>query len=64
MATMALFQAVWPGILGAIVTGFVIHLSLRDVTRSRSHRVVLKLGAELSESTAHEAGTPIQRPER
>jgi hypothetical protein len=56
--------SVWPGILGAVMTGLVIHLSLRDMTCSRSHLVVLKLRAELSESTGQEAGTPSQRLEK
>ena len=61
--TISLFQTVWPGILGAITTGLVIYLSLRGVTRSRGHLVVLKWPAELNESNGHEAGGPSQRLE-
>ena len=62
-AIASLFRALWPGILGAVMTGLVIYLSLRDVTRSRSHLVVLKWPAELNESTGNEAGAPGQRLE-
>jgi hypothetical protein len=59
----SLFGALWPGILGAVMTGLVIYLSLRGMARSRGHLVVLKWPAELSESTGQESGAPRQRLE-
>ena len=63
VAIESLFSTLWPGILGAVTTGVVIYLSLRDVTRSRSPLVVLQWPAELNEPTGHEAGGPSQRLE-
>jgi hypothetical protein len=62
-AIASLFSALWPGILGAVMTGFVIYVSLRDVTRSRGQLVVLKWPAELHESTGREVGAPGRRLE-
>ena len=64
MAAMAsLFSELWPGILGAAMTAFVVYLALRGVTRPRNHLVVLKWRAEPSESTGREAGERNQRLE-
>lgn len=60
-AIASLFGALWPGILGAVMTAFVIYLSLRDATRSRRSLVVLKWPFELSEPPSSEAGAPGQR---
>jgi hypothetical protein len=62
-AIASLFQALWPGILGAVMAGLVVCLSLRDVTRSSSHLVALKWPAEPNESTGNEAGAPGRRLE-
>jgi hypothetical protein len=56
-----ILPAIWPGILGGIMTAFVIYLSLRDVTRYGSPLVVLKWRAQHRESTDREAGTTNQQ---
>jgi hypothetical protein len=46
-----------------VMTGLVIWLSFRGVTRSRSHLMVLKWPAELHGTSVHEVGAPSQRLE-
>jgi hypothetical protein len=50
----------WPGILGAIMTGLVIYLSLRRV-RPRRRLSVLQWRAELDEPIRQERGR-VNRP--
>jgi hypothetical protein len=57
----ALLLAIWPGILGGVMTAFVIYLSLRDMTRYGSPLTVLKWRAQRRESNEREAGTPNQQ---
>jgi hypothetical protein len=57
----SLLQAIWPGILGAFMTGFLIYMSLRDVTTYGARLVVLKWRAQDRESTDGEASTSNQQ---
>jgi hypothetical protein len=57
----SILQAIWPGILGGVMTAFVIYLSLRDMTRNGNPLVVLKWRTQDRESKRREAGTPNQQ---
>jgi len=54
-------ESIWPGILGGVMTAFVIYLSLQDLTRHGNPLVVLKWRAQHRESNKREAGTPNQQ---
>ena len=53
----SILQAIWPGILGGVMTAYLIYVSLRDVTRYGSPLTVLKWRAQDRESTDWEART-------
>ena len=57
----SLLQAIWPGILGAFMTGFLIYMSLRDVTTYGARLAVLKWRGQDRESTERATGTSNQR---
>lgn len=59
----SLLRALWPGILGAVVTAYLIYLSLTRSTNPRRRVAVLKWREELSEANAQEAGRQDRRLE-